>query len=58
MNFVNRLNSCIEQGHYARMNEDVAVICHNELPSDLEKALDEAPALAPGVASALEIGRV
>jgi hypothetical protein len=58
MNFVNRLNSCIEQGHYARMNEDVAGICYNELPSDLEQALDEAPALAPGVASALEIGTI
>ena len=58
MNFVNRLNSCIEQGHYARMNEDVAGVCHNELPSDLERALDKAPALAPGVASALEIERI
>ena len=54
--FVEKLNTCIEQGHYARMDEVVANICHDELPSDLGQALDRAFTLAAGVASALEIG--
>ena len=56
MNFIDKLNSCIAQGNYTRMGEDVANICLDELPSDLRKALDKASTFAAEVASALEIG--